>query len=508
MLTGTTVRCGHTWGNPGSPFRRFAAGSAPCTAAICGKVEDSMVFSSMVFLWIFLPLVFVLSLVIRKTRYQNILLLIFSLIFYAWGEPSYIFLLLASVFLNWVFGLSIYRFQERRKLFLVLDIIVNLGLLGYYKYANFTLNTLRHFIPSVPVTNIALPIGISFFTFQAMSYVIDLYRGKCDVQKNLLHMALYISFFPQLIAGPIVKYKDIEDQIGKREVTKEGIALGFRRFIYGLGKKVILSNLVGQVVDKLFGLEITQLTGGMAWCAAILYTLQIYYDFSGYSDMAIGLGHMFGFTFMENFNYPYISRSIREFWRRWHISLSSWFRDYVYIPLGGNRKGQHRTYLNLFIVFFLTGLWHGASWTFVIWGLYHGFFIIVERMGLGKLLDRSQILSRIYAVLVFVFGWVFFRADTIRQGFAVAARMAMPWRYTVTDSPLGTLMSGQAVLAAAAGIIGCGILQMLFSRGILAKVSAKWKNSLPEAVYLGGVLFYSILLLADNTYNPFIYFRF
>ena len=363
--------------------------------------------------------------------------------------------MLFSILMNWTFGLLIEKSAAHKKLFLVLDIIGNLGLLGYFKYTNFILDTIRRLLPSasVPVTHIALPIGISFFTFQAMSYVIDLYRGRYRAQKNLFHLALYISFFPQLIAGPIVQYKDIEDQIMNRKRTPEKIASGIRRFIYGLGKKVIISNLVASSVDKLFALSPENMTGVMAWTAAILYTLQIYYDFSGYSDMAIGLGRMFGFEFLENFNYPYISKSIREFWRRWHISLSSWFRDYVYIPLGGNRKGEVRTYINNIIVFFLTGLWHGASWNFVGWGLYHGFFIfiIIERLGFGKILKKSKVLATIYTALVFIIGWVFFRVTSVRQGFAIVFRMLLPWRYTVSQgAALGTMVGTQTVLAAAA----------------------------------------------------------
>ncbi|MDO5591985.1 MAG: MBOAT family O-acyltransferase, partial [Bacillota bacterium] len=263
-----------------------------------------MVFSSMVFLWIFLPVVFVLSFLIRKPKYQNILLLAASLLFYAWGEPRNIILLLVSIFLNWVFGLLIDRCRERGKLFLTLDILVNLGLLGYFKYTDFFINTINQVVPgaAIPLANIALPIGISFFTFQAMSYVIDLYRGQIKVQKNLLYLALYVSFFPQLIAGPIVKYRDIEVQIENRRATMAGISSGFRRFVYGLGKKVLISNLIAQAADNLYGLEVSSLTGGMAWLCALTYTLQIYYDFSGYSDMAIGLGRMFGFEFLENFN--------------------------------------------------------------------------------------------------------------------------------------------------------------------------------------------------------------
>ena len=469
-----------------------------------------MVFSSMVFLWIFLPVVFVGSMIVHKTQFQNILLLAASLIFYAWGEPRYIFLLLFSVFMNWIFGLLIDRFRSRAKLLLTVNIVINLGLLGYYKYANFFLNTLNHLFPraGIPLTNIALPIGISFFTFQAMSYVIDLYRGKYKVQKNLLNLALYVSFFPQLIAGPIVQYKDIDVQITQRTVTREKIAGGFRRFIYGLGKKVIIANLIAISVSKLFSLDASHLTGGMAWCAALFYSLQIYYDFSGYSDMAIGMGRMFGFEFLENFNYPYISASIQEFWRRWHISLSTWFKDYVYIPLGGNRKGKLRTYINNFIVFFLTGLWHGASWNFVGWGLYHGCFLIIERMGFNKVLKKSKVLSRVYTLLVAMIGWVFFNVEDIRHGFAIVVRMFLPWNYTYSMVNIGTLISVQTLLAVIFGILGCGLLQSVFKLPALKGLSDKWKNSLPEAVYLTLVLCYSILLLANNTYNPFIYFRF
>lgn len=468
-----------------------------------------MVFSSMTFLWIFLPLVFALSLVIRRPKFQNILLLVFSLIFYAWGEPTYVFLLLASVILNWALGLCIDRYQEHKKAFLILDIVANLSLLGYFKYTDFFLNTVNKLAgTSIPLPGIALPIGISFFTFQAMSYVIDLYRCQYKVQKNVLNLALYISFFPQLIAGPIVKYKDIDDQIMDRTRTPEKIASGFRRFIYGLGKKVIISNLLAAAVDKLYALEPSNMTGLMAWAAAAFYTLQIYYDFSGYSDMAIGLGRMFGFEFLENFNYPYVSQSIREFWRRWHISLSTWFKEYVYIPLGGNRKGTLRTYVNNSIVFLLTGLWHGASWNFVGWGLYHGFFIIIERMGLGKVLKKFRILGHIYAVLVVTIGWVFFRVTSVRQGFAIVARMLTPWRYTSSTAVFAGMVTTQTILAFVLGLFGCGILQQVFHTKLLSGAAVKWKGSAAEALYLGVVLFYSIVLLANNTYNPFIYFRF
>ena len=476
-----------------------------------------MVFSSMVFLWLFLPVVFVLSLIVRKPKYQNILLLLASLFFYAWGEPKHILLLLVSIVLNWGFGILIDRARgeggektPRMQLWLVLDIVANLGLLGYFKYTNFILNTLDHLLPmvQVPRYDIRLPIGISFFTFQAMTYVIDLYRGQYEVQKNPLDLALYISFFPQLIAGPIVKYREVNEQIAERSVTPAKVAEGMRRFIYGLGKKVIIANTVAVAVDRIFAVPGERMTGAMAWCGALLYTLQIYYDFSGYSDMAIGLGRMFGFTFLENFDHPYISRSITEFWRRWHISLGSWFREYLYIPLGGNRRGKVRTYVNLFIVFAVTGLWHGASWNFVGWGLYHGFFRIIERLGFEKFLKKLRGLNWVYTFIVVMVGWVFFRVESVRLGFKIVRCMLTPWMFTDNGRTLRMAMSSHVIFAAVLGLLGCGILQQAFTLGGLKKIAARWKYSAAEAVWCLLVLAYCILLLANNTYNPFIYFRF
>lgn len=465
----------------------------------------------MTFLWLFLPVVFVLCLLIRKPKYQNILLLIFSLFFYAWGMPYYVILLLVSVIINWICGVWMEKWEKGRTVVLIVSVVANLGLLGYFKYANFILNTIDALIPggnTLPRLNIGLPIGISFFTFQAMSYVIDLYRGEYKAQKNPLNLALYISFFPQLIAGPIVKYRDVNKQIVERTVTGEKIALGFRRFIYGLAKKVIISNILAISVDRIYATDMTRVNSALAWTAAICYTLQIYYDFSGYSDMAIGLGRMFGFDFLENFNYPYISSSIKEFWRRWHISMSSWFREYLYIPLGGNRKGKIRTYINLFIVFAATGLWHGASWNFVGWGLFHGFFIILERLGFGKLLEKSRILSRIYCLLVVIVGWVFFRANDTGTAIEIIKRMFMPWQYNSGNMILGVIMNAKTLLITFIAIIACGPVQQIFKIKALEKVAAKWKNSLPEAIVLALLLFYSITLLANDAYNPFIYFRF
>ena len=350
-----------------------------------------MIFSSMFFLWIFLPIVILLYCIVGEKK-RNILLLIASLFFYAWGETIYILLMFLSIFINWFMGLMLDRYSGGiRKAFLVVDIVINLGILGYYKYYNFLIITFNKIFQwQLSVKQIALPIGISFFTFQAMSYIIDIYKKEYAAERNITNVALYISFFPQLIAGPIVKYADIREQIYHREWSAEQFSIGFRRFIYGLAKKVIISNTLAQVVDQIAAVEATAVSSLMAWTAVFFYTFQIYYDFSGYSDMAIGLGNMFGFYLPENFSYPYMAKSVQEFWRRWHISLSSWFRQYVSIPLGGNRHGIWNTYRNLIIVFFLTGLWHGASWNFVLWGLFHGFFILIERMGVHRLLEKIK----------------------------------------------------------------------------------------------------------------------
>lgn len=469
-----------------------------------------MVFSSMVFLWVFLPIVFVLAFLIRKPRYQNVLLVIASLIFYAWGEPRYVLLLLFSIVMNWLFGLAIDGFGKQKKLWLILNILANLGLLGYFKYGNLFISTINRFRPGqeLPLLSVTLPIGISFFTFQALSYTIDLYRGKFKVQKNLLHMALYMCLFPQLLSGPIVKYKDIYTELTERTMTREKVALGFRRFLYGLGKKVIIANVLGEVVDTLYGMDPGAMGSGAAWCAAILYTLQIYYDFAGYSDMAIGTAQLFGFNYPENFNYPYISSSIQEFWRRWHISLSTWFRDYLYIPLGGNRKGKYRTYLNLWIVFAVTGFWHGARWTFLGWGLYHGFFMMIERMGFNKFLKKHQIFAHLYAIIVFTVGWVFFRAESIGQSLSIIKRMFLPWMYMQDQSGILTLLTAKVLVTILIAVIGCGLFQTVFSTGKLAAAAKKWKYSLPEAIFCTLIFLYSILLLASNTYNAFIYFKF
>lgn len=468
-----------------------------------------MLFSSMTFLWIFLPVVIISTLCIPNIKYQNTVLLFSSLLFYAWGEPVYVFLMLLSIALNWGFGLLIDKMDKYRKIWLVLCVLTNLSLLGYFKYYDFFASAINSVASSelVSIRNIALPIGISFFTFQALSYVIDVYRGDCKVQKNILNLALYVSFFPQLIAGPIVRYHDIDEQIQNRQLSMEKFAFGLRRFIYGLGKKVIISNTCAEIVDYLYALDVDSMAVATAWIAAILYTLQIYYDFSGYSDMAIGLGRIFGFEFLENFRYPYMSRSIHEFWQRWHISLGTWFKEYVYIPLGGNRKGNGRTYINLCIVFFLTGMWHGASWNFIFWGLYHGIFQIVERLGFHKILKKFPLFSHLYCMLIVVIGWVFFRIESLEEGFKLVAKMMLPWKNEFLNlKELLPYFSSRKIIIVLLGIIGAGVIQWIGAK--YPKLKEKWMYSICEMVYCMVVLFYSIMQLAAGTYNPFIYFRF
>jgi len=431
-----------------------------------------MLFSSLLFLWVFLPVVLLGSRVLPR-GWVNPFLTAASLFFYAWGEPVYVLIMLGSIAVNYTCGLGVDRADSpgKKKAVLTVGVLLNLLVLFVFKYLGLFVETLNSILSVVTghagffaVPQIALPIGISFFTFQGMSYVVDVYRKEVKAQKRPIYVALYISFFPQLIAGPIVRYKDICEQIDNRRTTLEQFVQGVRRFIYGLAKKVLISNVMAQCVDALYGLNIsTQMDGVMAWCAAIMYAFQIYYDFSGYSDMAIGLGKMFGFEFLENFNYPYMSRSIREFWRRWHISLSTWFREYVYIPLGGNRRGVRRMYLNLFIVFFLTGIWHGAGYCFILWGLYHGFFSVAERIGLGRILDRHPLLSRIYLFFVVLFGWVFFRVENLADALFAIKRMVMPWMYHV-DGAIQEFVTPHAMVMCICAFFGMGVIQHLLRR--------------------------------------------
>lgn len=464
-----------------------------------------MVFSSMFFLWAFLPITLIGSRILPQ-KCSNIFLLICSLLFYAWGEPVYILLMLISIVLNWGLGLLL-EYSKYKKFFLTLSVVINLAILGYFKYANLLIGTVNRVVGTEVIAeqNIALPIGISFFTFQAMSYIIDLYRGEYKAQKNVLYLALYISFFPQLIAGPIVRYRDVNEQIEYRELSLAKTTEGIRRFIYGLGKKVLISNALGEVVDSIYAINLDDLTAPLIWASALLYTFQIYYDFSGYSDMAIGLGKLFGFDFAENFNYPYISTSIREFWNRWHISLSTWFKEYLYIPLGGNRKGTLKTYRNLGIVFLLTGLWHGANFNFVLWGIYHGFFSIVERIWIGEWLKKHRVLAHIYTFFVVNLGWVFFRIEGVRSGIKLALKMLLPWTNMNSKYYVWEFVDAHVIFVLICAIAGMGIVQGIANKkGILQK----YRNSILETVLLLVVLLLCMMTLATNTYNPFIYFRF
>ncbi len=458
-----------------------------------------MVFSSAIFLFVFLPAVFLLDRLARGVRLKNALLLAASLIFYAFGQPVYLPLLLVSVLLNYLCGLLAAGRYPR--LGVGIAVAGGIGMLAVYKYADFAIGTVNSlFGLSLPLTGIALPIGISFFTFQGLSYVIDVYRDRTLVARSFFKVLLYISYFPQLIAGPIVKYHDIEKEIDARHTTPQETALGIRRFICGLAKKLLVSNAMGQMADTVFALPAGEIGMFAAWTGAVCYTLQIYFDFSGYSDMAIGMGHMFGFHFLENFNYPYASTTIKEFWRRWHISLSTWFRDYLYIPLGGNRKGRGRTWVNRFLVFFATGLWHGASWNFVLWGLWHGLFSVLEDCGaLPVKRFKGRLTGRVYTLLVVVLGFTLFRADTLAQAGAMFAAMF---------TGVGLEWAGTA--AVCARLTPVFLLTLAFALALSFPVSKRFQPK-NDTVTLAGALVLLVLCmfnLSAGTFNPFIYFRF
>ena len=465
-----------------------------------------MVFSSLVFLCIFLPAVFLSYTLVPSKRVKNGILIITSLLFYAYGEPVYVFLMIGSTIVNYIFGLLVEEGKKGRRLKLGAAVFANLLLLGIFKYAGMAVETINQLTGAgIPVPQIVLPVGISFFTFQAMSYVIDVYRGQVDAQRSYWKVLLYISFFPQLIAGPIVRYYDIALEIDNRKQDLTEVAEGFRRFCIGLSKKVLISNTVAVAADAVFALPAVRVNILTAWIGAIAYLLQIYYDFSGYSDMAIGLGKMFGFHFKENFHYPYVARSIQDFWRRWHISLSTWFKEYLYIPLGGNRKGRVRTCINKMVVFFCTGLWHGASWTFVFWGLYHGVFLMIESF-FPKGKRAPAILGHLYALLVVTVGFVLFRADTLSQGLSMIGAMFTGFSFSEELMSTAVLQLTPLFLFMTAAGIVCAApwKEWLEEKGrkLLPLVEG---FSYPISIAL---LILCILSLSGGTYNPFIYFRF
>ena len=466
-----------------------------------------MVFSSTIFLFLFLPLVLLFYFLVPN-KIKNYVLLIFSIIFYLFGGPKYLVVLISIVFLNYIGGILLDK-TNNKKLILTITIILNILCLFYYKYTGFFLENANNlFNLNIKIPKIVMPIGISFFTFQAMSYTIDVYRKKVKVQKNFFTLFLYVSLFPQLVAGPIVRYETIEKELKERKTTFEDLEYGARRFILGLAKKVIIANQMGKLADIVF--SSSDLSTPIAWLGAIAYTFQIYFDFSAYSDMAIGLGRIFGFKFLENFNFPYISKSITEFWRRWHISLSSWFKDYIYIPLGGNRKGIKRQILNLLIVWSLTGFWHGAEWNFIFWGLYYFIFLILEKFILKKVLDKApNIIKHIYTLIVIIFGWVLFRCETLESLKEVLNAMIS---FNITELAINELL----IYIETYWVYF--ILAIIFSMPtyyvIIDKIkqikNKKLKIGLEIMHYTGLIILFiiTIMFLAYSSYNPFIYFRF
>ena len=462
-----------------------------------------MVFSSILFLFYFFPIVLVLYFASPK-KFRNVILFVASLIFYAWGEPVYIILMLITITIGFFSGKVLDRFlksgqQKQAKLVVIITIIVDLGILGFFKYGDFLLNNLNAwFNLGIPALDLPLPIGISFYTFQTMSYTIDLYRGDAKVQNNYIAFGTYVALFPQLIAGPIVRFKTVAEELDHRQENVDDFASGIQRFVLGLGKKVLLANNIGMLWDSISAMDVGNLPVLTAWIGILAYTFQIYFDFSGYSDMAIGLGRMFGFHFLENFNYPYLSKSITEFWRRWHISLSTWFRDYVYIPLGGSRRGPARNVLNLLVVWALTGLWHGASWNFVLWGLYYFVLLMIERMGLRVFLDRHPLISHAYSLLAVMLGWGLF---AIEGSFgALGVFFGKLFSLTGGNEWMFYLRNYAVVLA----------LGILFSMPVLNRIRDRHPKvcralALP---FLGLILVLSVAYLVDSTYNPFLYWNF
>lgn len=474
-----------------------------------------MLFSSNVFIFVYLPVVLLVNYALKfNRRAQNVFLCLASLLFYAWGEPRFVLVMMASILVNWFFGLLVGKFKEYKNVrwLIALDVFINLSIIFIYKYMAFTvknLNLVLHAHWKVP--EIALPIGISFFTFQAISYVIDVYRGRGEAQKNLLNVGLYISFFPQLIAGPIVRYETIADQINNRKENLQDFSDGVVRFIIGLGKKVLLANNMALIADHAFGFgngtvqwfgADMPLTAGMAWLGALAYTFQIYFDFSGYSDMAIGLGQMLGFNFNKNFDYPYISTSVSEFWRRWHISLGSWFRDYIYIPLGGNRVSTGRHIRNILVVWALTGLWHGASWNFVFWGVYYGLLLLAEKFLLGRFLEKAPVwLRNLYTMFAVIIGWVFFSQTTPAAiGKMLGAMFGLGASCFADRASLYALKSGLILMIIS--VISCrpGLYQY-FKR--LAR-----RNTYLAAVINAILFFLCIAYMIYSSYTPFMYQQF
>lgn len=492
-----------------------------------------MVFSSVIFVLVFLPVVLVIHSFLflhnqnkkdknSLTRVLNVFLLLSSIFFYAWGEPILVLLLLFTSYANYHIGLLIER-EERSKLFLIIGLIINLGLLAYFKYAMLFLSPgvisiLNKLLPQSlnidQTINVILPLGISFYIFQAISYLMDIYRKKVEASQSFIDFACYLTMFPQLVAGPIVRYSQIETELRVRSLNIHTFSEGITRFIIGLSKKILIADTLGKVADAAFNVPFGDLTASGSWIGILCYTFQIYYDFSGYSDMAIGMGKMLGFSFPENFNYPYIANSIQDFWRRWHMSLSSWFKDYLYISLGGNRKGSRRTYFNLFLVFLLCGFWHGASWTFMVWGAYYGIFLVIERILPQFIAKMPIILRHIYVLAIVVFGWVLFRADSFEHALVYLKSMVGYYHGDINMNRLWFVWYGYDVKIAL-------ILATIFSIPVIPWLQRYWKEKINKApyliVHLVEIIKYSSLILLfliclmplfGATYKAFIYFRF
>lgn len=468
-----------------------------------------MLFSSMTFLFVFMPLVMAVYFLSKK-EIRNYVLLIASIIFYAWGEPRYLAIMIITILVNYAGAILLDKhYSSRQRLWIVsLTIVLDLSFLFYFKYFNFVVDNINGvLVTDFQLLDVSMPIGISFYTFQAMSYLIDVYRREVPAQKDVYKLALYIVLFPQLVAGPIVKYHDVCEQIDNRTIEFKNVIIGFKRFITGLAKKVLIANTLAEVVDKIFAQAPENLTTGVSWLGAVAYCLQLYYDFSGYSDMAIGLGLMFGFRFLENFNYPYISKSITEFWRRWHISLATWFKLYLYIPLGGNRKGAVRTYWNLFAVFLVTGIWHGAAWSYVAWGIWNGIFIVIERFfGLDKDKNDRWYVSaakHVYAFFAIVWGMIIFRAESLSYAYEYICRMLhIDVTKHLPDYDYGVNNKFAIML-----IVGLICAMPVCRNLIYIKYEHKVQRTLVN-IWLFLLFFWSTISLAASTYNPFIYFRF
>lgn len=473
-----------------------------------------MIFSSLLFLFRFLPAVLVLY-YLAPCPLRNLVLLLCSLVFYAWGEPVYIILMIVSILVSYTGGILVDRFKTQGKrraarAALLGSSVVSLSLLGFFKYADFVIGTVNSLTGAgIGLLKIALPIGISFYTFQTMSYTIDVYRGEAKVQKNLISFGAYVTMFPQLIAGPIVQYKTIDRQLRTRKETAGQFAYGIHRFMIGLGKKVLLANNAGVLWDTISSMEHTQIPVVMSWMGLAAYTFQLYFDFSAYSDMAIGLGHMFGFRFLENFNYPYISKSITEFWRRWHISLSTWFRDYVYIPLGGNRVGVWKHIRNILVVWMLTGIWHGASWNFVLWGIYYGILLLIEKFVLGKYLKKLPgVFQHIYCMFFVMLGWNLFVFDDMSAGISFARALFGTYGAGFCSRETLYLLYNNAVLLVLL-ILGSTQLPARAGNWICAKLRGKETLlTIVKNVFYVGIFLLSVAWLVDASYNPFLYFRF